>query len=443
MQPASSFFPAGTATTTVFFKGLFDKLDATPQFVQRDEYKSAADIYTQTDYTGPHREATTRVLQSWYDNAVRTIAGARKIAPAALTQFLEASPALVDEVKAAGLISAVGYDDDARLAARDKAGPDAKITQFEKYFAAVRRIDSQGSNAIAFVHAAGDIVEGDEDVAELSGDNVVAGDTFAHAIRSAIDDESVKAILVRIDSPGGSALASDQILDALRKARAAGKPVVVSMGSLAASGGYYIALAADRIVAEPGTLTGSIGVVFGKVAIGKSLQLAGLQGREIGIGKNALLLSGLEPWTDAQLAEINQQADMIYTDFTRKVAEGRHLPLARVQEIARGRVWTGADAKERGLVDRLGGFWTAVEEVKRLAGMDPKARVTFRTYPQNRGFFGSVERFFEASAATVKALQGFNALMRSTPVRAIMRASEAAPDGRAQLRAADLPAQSQ
>jgi protease-4 len=439
MQPASAFFPAGTAATTVFLKGLFDKLNATPQFVQRSEYKSAGDVYTQTDYTPAHREATTRVLQSWYDNAVRSIAASRKLTVAAFAKFLDESPATVDEVKSAGLITAIGYDDDARLAARDKAGPHAKITEFAEYFTAVRRSAGVGGNTIAFIHAAGEIVEGDDDVSEFGGDHVVAGDAFARAIRHAIDDDNIKAILVRIDSPGGSAIASDQILDALRKARAAGKPVVVSMGSLAASGGYYIALAADRIVAEPGTLTGSIGVVFGKVAVGRSLNLVGLQGRELGVGRNALLLSRLEPWSDAQLAEVNQQADMIYADFTRKVAHGRHLPLERVQEIARGRVWTGADAKERGLVDKLGGFWTAVQDVKQLAGIDPNARVTFRIYPESRGFFGNLEQFFQASAGTIRAMQGLEALMRTGPARALMRAADEAPDGRAEMRATGLP----
>src|SRR5262249_28034089 len=161
---------------------------------------------------------------------------------------------------------------------------------------------------------------------------------------------------------------SDQILDALKKARAAGKPVVVSMGSLAASGGYYVSLAADRVVAQPGTLTGSIGVLWGKVAVGKSLEMGGLEARGLGVGKNALFLSGITPWNNEQLGQVNRQADLVYADFTLKVSEGRKLPLSRVLEIARGRVWTGADAKERGLVDELGGFWTAVDDAKKLGG---------------------------------------------------------------------------
>src|SRR5262249_7243161 len=154
-----------------------------------------------------------------------------------------------------------------------------------------------------------DIVEGEDNETLSQSGTSVAGDTFAEAIRDAAANRDVKAILLRVDSPGGSAIASDQILHALMKAKAAGKPIVVSMGSVAASGGYYIAVAGDRIVAEPGTLTGSIGVLWGKVAVGKSLEMVGLESRELGVGKNALFLSGTEPWNQDQLAQVNAQAD--------------------------------------------------------------------------------------------------------------------------------------
>src|SRR6185503_13379843 len=159
----------------------------------------------------------------------------------------------------------------------------------------------------------------------------IASDDYAAAIRDAVRDTGVKAILLRVDSPGGSVSASDQILHALQKARRAGKPVVVSMGTLAASGGYYISCFADRIVAEPGTLTGSIGVLTGKVSFGKSIGLIGVGAEEFGVGKNALMNSALQPYTPDQWAALNRQADAIYADFTQKVAAGRRLPLATVQ----------------------------------------------------------------------------------------------------------------
>jgi protease-4 len=292
---------------------------------------------------------------------------------------------------------------------------------------------------VALVHAAGDIVEGKEDDSLTAAAQRITGDDFADAIREATKAKDVRAILLRIDSPGGSAIASDQILDALKKAHAAGKPIVVSMGSLAASGGYYIAMAADKIVAHPATLTGSIGVLWGKVAFGDSLQsLAGVNAAEIGIGQNALLLSGLHPWTAEQLTEVNEQADLVYNDFTRKVAEGRHLPLEKVLEVARGRVWTGADAKERGLVDELGGFWTAVDAVKELAKIPAETKVAFRDYPQQEGWAARVSDVFDSSAETFAAIRGLEAVLGSAPVRAMIEAVKA-PDGRAQLRAVDLP----
>jgi len=438
MQPASAFFASGTATTTLFFRGLFDNIDAEPQFVQRYEYKNAANIFMETGFTPEHLEATGRLLQSWYDTATTGIAADLGIETAALTGILDQSPLLVDEAIGFGLVNATGYDDDARNAALGRAGDGAEIAEFGDYVSESRNAMLADGPVIAFVHAAGEIVEGE--VSDPFGTSVViAGDDFAEAVRSASEDEDVQAILLRVDSPGGSAIASDQILDALKKAQALGKPVVVSMGSVAASGGYYISLAADRIVAHPGTITGSIGVLWGKVAAGGSLELIGVQNEELGVGANALFFSGLNPWTEEQLAKVEAQADAVYEDFTGKVAEGRNLPLEQVQEIARGRVWTGADAMERGLVDQLGGFWTAVGAVRELAGIEPDVPLQFREYPHRQGFFDRIGSFFRASSAGFSALRGLDVLMSSPPAQALLTAAREAPNGQAELRAVGLP----
>ena len=442
MQPVSSFFSAGSSTTALFLDGLFDKVEATPQFVQRYEYKNAANMFTQSDFTPAHREATLRLLQSWYDSTVDELATDRNLSRDALVSVLNASPVTVEEVREKGLITHIGYDDDARDAAEAKAGEDAEFTDFDRYAQAARGLGpGAAAPTVAFVHAAGEILEGDNDNPLSDSVDSIYGDVFAKAIREATDDNSVRAILLRVDSPGGSAIASDQILQAVKKARAAGKPVVVSMGSVAASGGYYIALGADRIVALPGTITGSIGVLWGKVAIGQTMGLAGVNARELGVGQNALFLSGITPWNEAQLVKVNEQADIVYADFTAKVAEGRNMPLARVQEVARGRVWTGADALERGLVDELGGFWAAVDDVKMLAGIDADQRVRFKTYPASEGFFGTVSRILETSSAALKAVRGLNVLMEAAPVRALMGALRSMPSGRIELTARGLPSQ--
>jgi protease-4 len=439
MQPASAFFASGAASSTLFFRGLFDKVHAVPQITQRREYKNAANVLTESDYTPAHREATTRVLQSLYDTATAEIAADRKLAKDDLTAILDASPSTVDEVKEKGLVTAIGYDDDASDAAKRRAGGGADLTPFSDYVHkhTIRR--RSGGPVVALVHATGEIVEGDEEPSLTSGTNNIAGDDFAQAVREAARNDAVRAIVLRVDSPGGSAIASDQILDALKKAKGAGKPIVVSMGSVAASGGYYIALAADRIVAQPGTLTGSIGVLWGKIAVGESLAMVGVNGRELAVGRNAGFISALEPWDDAQLAEVEVQADVVYDDFTRKVAQGRKLPLDRVLEVARGRVWTGADAKERGLVDELGGFWTAVAAAKRLAGIAPETQVAFRDYPHDGGFIQRVSDTFESSAASLSAMRGLNRIMATPLVRTLLSAAAEAPSGQAQLKAVGLP----
>jgi protease-4 len=442
MQPVSTFFSAGSSTTALFLEGLFDKVEATPQFVQRYEYKNAANMFTETDFTPAHREATLRILQSWYDSSVDEAATDRSLPRETMVSVLDASPVTVEEVKEKGLITHIGYDDEARDSAENKAGNDAEVTEFRRYAQAARgRSTGPGAPTIAFVHAAGEILEGNDDNPLSDSIDSIYGDVFAKAIREAANDNTVRAILLRVDSPGGSAIASDQILQAVKKAKAAGKPVVVSMGSVAASGGYYISLAADRIVALPGTLTGSIGVLWGKVAVGRTVGLAGIAARELGVGRNALFLSGITPWNEEQMVKVNDQADIVYADFTSKVAEGRKMPLERVQEVARGRVWTGADALERGLVDELGGFWAAVDDAKMLAGIDADTRVRFKSYPESEGLFGTVARVFETSSAALNALQGLQALMEAEPVRALMGTLHAMPSGRIEFSAGGLPAQ--
>lgn len=440
MQPVSTFFGGGESAMTPFLKGLFDKIQAEPQFVQRYEYKNAVNMFTESDYTPAHREATMRLLQSWYDSAVSEAAADRHLDRGALTTVLDQSPSLAEFAKQKGLITNIGYEDDARDTARRRAGSGARIVDFARYRQATRdRGAGFGAPQVAFIHAAGDIVEGKQNSPLSAAGAGIAGDTYSDAIRAAAADRSVKAILLRIDSPGGSAIASDQILHALKRAHAAGKPIVVSMGSVAASGGYYIAMAADRIVAEPGTLTGSIGVFLGKFVVAKTGQLIGVDALELGVGKNANFNSPVTPWDSAQLENVNAQADAVYNDFVANVAGGRKMPVSQVQEVARGRVWTGADAKIRGLVDELGGFWLAVDDVKRLIGIAPQTQVAFKIYPRPRGFFGTVSRLADDSPETLQTLDRLAALLDSAPMRLFMEVLGAVPNGTAEFKAAGLP----
>lgn len=440
MQPQGMFGAAGTGAGAFFLKGFFDKINAVPQIAKRAEYKSAADMFMQKDYTDYDREQTTAFLQSWYNLASAEIAADRKLSPSAVQEALQASPQFASDVRSKGLVDKIGYDDEAANEAIARAGNGAKFAQLADYARATAQGSEFGSGTqIALVEGAGEIVDGSADGGGVfGGSTVIAGDDYARAIREATRDKSIKAILLRVDSPGGSVSASAQILDAIQKAQAAGKPVVVSMGTLAASGGYYISCSADKIVAEPATLTGSIGVLTGKVSVGKSLQLAGVTADEIGIGKNALMDSALQPYTDQQWQQLNAQADVIYADFMGKVAKGRKLPLTQVQDIAKGRVWTGADAATKGLVDKLGGFWTAVDTLKSLAKIPANERVIFRQYPREKSFFDMLNSAFDSTAASMRMMQGLSAIANTPTVRGMLGVVSAAPEG-VSLQATGLP----
>jgi len=441
MQPHSTFSPAGAGAGEVFLRGLLDKVQAEPQIVKRADYKSAADTFMEKSMTDADREQLTALLQSVYNSATSGVAAARKLPTQLIVSSLDKSPQFAEAAQKEGLIDKLAYDDDAEYAALKKAGQGAKKVSLGKFLEA-REGSSVYSNApkVALIQASGEIVDGTVGGGSLFGGNdVIASDDMAKTIREAAYDKDVKAIVLRVDSPGGSVSASDQILDALKKAQKKGKPVVVSMGGVAASGGYFISAYANKIVAQPGTITGSIGVLTGKVAFGKSLGLIGVTGEQIGVGKNALFDSPLEPFTPDQLANLNAQADAIYADFKEKVATGRNLPIATVDEIAKGRVWSGADAKEKGLVDQLGGVWDAGDTARKLAKMDMKQPLVFKRYPREKGFFDAMNELFGSTEAGAQAMEGLVRIVNLPPIRATLEAMQSLPKGGVELRAPNLP----
>ena len=386
VQPKSDFAVSGVGGGEFFLRGLIDKVHATPQMVKRAEYKSAADTFMEKTMTSYDREQLTQVMQSWYDAALTEMGRARHISKDQLHDAFEASPQFAEDAKAKGLVDRIGYDDDALSAALSRAGSGAKPLKMSDYIKSRDGVPVLNAN-VAVIEAAGEIADGTAGNSPFATSSGIASDDLSDAIRQATRDSDIKVILLRVDSPGGSVTASDQILDAVKKAQAKGKPVVVSMGSLAASGGYYVSTSADSIVAEPGTLTGSIGVLTGKVTFAGTADMVGARMDEVAIGKNTLMDSPVTPFTPDQLVAVNHEADVIYGDFLQKVANGRHLPLTQVQDIAKGRVWTGADAANHGLVNRLGGFWTATAEAASLAKLGPD-QVNFRVYPKPKGDSG-------------------------------------------------------
>lgn len=403
MQPGAPFQAVGLASDDIFFKRFFDKYGVKAQYEQRYEYKNAVNSYLYDDYTPAHRQSELSWMGSVYETALNQAAADRKEKPAALRAALEAGPYDAGDALAKGLVDRIGQVKEAQTAILGQAGDGAKLVEMDDYVAAAKAADGGiGRPTVAVVNAEGVIMTGPSN-SGFGGSQNVNSDDVSNALYQAAEDKSVKAIVFRVSSPGGSDTASEQILAAVRAAKAQ-KPVVVSMGTYGASGGYWISSAASAIVAEPSTLTGSIGVYGGKFALGEALSRFGVDMRQLSVGGGYAGAEGpAQPFTPPQRAAFSAAIDRVYEGFITRVASGRHLPPARVREIARGRVWTGAQAKQLGLVDQLGGFYQAVERAKGLAGLAGQ-EVRLKVVAVHKSPFEALQRALGLDAASLRAL---------------------------------------
>jgi protease-4 len=422
MQPNASLQSVGFATEETFFKRAFDKYGVQADYQQRYQYKNAVNPFLYDDFTPAHREAELGWMTSIYETELAEAAADRGLDAARLKATLEAGPYSAEDAVARRLIDRVGQAHDAEAALKAAAGaPDAKLIDLSAYRNAVApRSTTAGGATIALIGAEGDIVTG-AGRASFGGGSNIYSDDVSKAFYEAIDDKAVKAIVFRVSSPGGSDTASEQILAAVAAAKAAGKPVVVSMGTYAASGGYWISSQASEIVADPTTLTGSIGVFGGKFVIGPALARFGVDTRGLNVGGDyAAAFGSAEPFTQGQRAAFAAWMDHIYAGFVNRVAVGRRLSPERVQEIAKGRVWTGAQAKALGLVDKLGGFYDAVAEAKRLAGLPSGAGVTLRPYPAKKSPFLAFQQAMGVSAVSLRTLAAAAWILGDPRAQAVM-----------------------
>ncbi|AFJ37282.1 MULTISPECIES: signal peptide peptidase SppA [Mycobacterium] len=398
MQPAGSVGLIGFASNATFLRDAFDKAGIEAEVVARGEYKSAANRFTEHGFTEAHREAVTRMLESIREQVWEAVGASRKLDAAALDALADRAPLLREEAVSSGLVDRIGFRDEAydRIAelvgVKDVSEENAPPRLYLSRYAGAARSrlvppapsvpGRRPKPTVAVINVDGTIVDGRGGPQFLPfGTSTVGSDTIAPALREAAADDSVSAIVVRVNSPGGSVTASETLWREVKKARKRGKPVVASMGSVAASGGYYIAVAADAVVASPATITGSIGVLTGKLVIRDLLGRLGVGSDTVRTNANADAWAIDAPFTPEQRAHREAEADLLYADFVARVAEGRNLTKDAVDRVARGRVWTGADALERGLVDELGGFRTALRRAKILAGLDEDADVRIVTYP--------------------------------------------------------------
>ncbi|MBV8682930.1 MAG: signal peptide peptidase SppA [Caulobacteraceae bacterium] len=437
MQPGSSFQVTGLARDDIFLRNFFDKHGVKPDYQQRYQYKTAVNTYLYSDYTPAHRESELSWMNSVFATAIGNAAADRGRPPAALEKLIVAGPYLADDARANGLIDKVGEVHDAEASMLARAGAGSKLEKFADYAAQTPTLGQASPNGlgdtptIAVIGAEGDIMTGTGPSTPnpLSGDQTIRSDDVAKAFYDAIDNRAVRAIVFRVSSPGGSDTASEQILAAVKAAKAAGKPVVVSMGTYGASGGYWISSQASSIVAEPSTLTGSIGVFGGKIAIGDALSRFGVDMRHLTVGGDfADSGSPEQPMTAAQTAAFSSWMNRIYDGFVSRVAEGRRMPAQQVQAIARGRVWTGAQAKALGLVDQLGGFYDAIERAKTLAGLTGSVRLALFNPPTSP--LEALRRLFGGSTQGARMLGMAQAALDEPAARAL-----AADVGDARLRA--------
>ena len=436
MQDTTGFAVSGMRSESEFFGGVMEKFDADPEFFQFHEYKNAVNSYTRKDFTEAHREATTSYLTSIYDNAVAQIAEDRSMTVPGLSQVLSAAPHSAETALEAGMVDKLGQLEEAKDYIRKKVGDDKiAFTKISSYGPGT----TTGKNTIAFIGGQGAVLPGKSSGGSLFSQGItMGGDTVSDGFDAAIKDKKVKAIVFRVSSPGGSPAASDQILAAADRARDAGKPVIISMGQYAASGGYYVAAHADHIVALPQTITGSIGVYGGKIALEGTFDKVGynIEGITVG-GEYAGVYSVDTPFSPSQAEAYRGQLQDIYDDFTTRVANGRDLPLERVKEIAKGRVWTGAQAKDIGLVDELGGIMTAINAAKKLAEIDADEDVRIKVFPRQKSIEDQINDLFTGSAQLAQDVQTLQEIAALPEVQAALRARQSAKFG--QELKADIP----
>jgi protease-4 len=420
MQPGAPFQATGFANESLFFKRLFDKYGVKAAFEQRYEYKTAVNSYLYDDFTPAQKEADLSWMGSVYDTALHAAAADRKLDPVKLKDLIEGGPYDAADAQAKGLIDKLGDLKAAENEAASRGGAGSQLIDFGDYAQAARHgVGGFGRPQIAVISAEGDITTG-PDGASLTGQDINA-DEVAGALYAAAQDSAVKAIVFRLNSPGGADTASEEILAAVRAARAA-KPIVVSMGTYGASGGYWVSSGASAIVAEPSTLTGSIGVFGGKFAIGPALARLGVDVRDLSVGgQYADADSPVGDFTPAQRAAFAASVDRVYAGFIQRVATGRRMTPAQVQAIARGRVWTGVQAKQLGLIDQLGGFYAAVDKAKDLAGLSGQD-VDLKAVTAQRTIWQALQHSFGVADSELRTLEAASAVLNEPRARGLVAA---------------------
>lgn len=398
-QPGTDLMVSGVSFETLFMKDLLDRLSIVSEVIALYEYKNAPNDLKENDYTAPHREAMTRLAESLWSASLEDISADRDLETDALRALLEAGPMSSEQAVEAKIMDKLGWPEDAMEAARDKDGK-GNLLSINAYEPAFAGLDAA---QIAIIGGDGGIVTGASAGGAFSTTSGFASDPIAKSLLAAGRNDKIKAIVFRVNSPGGSPTASDQIWRAIERVQEDGKPVVVSMAAVAASGGYYVSTGADYIMTNRSTITGSIGIYGGKPTFSEGFERLGIHPRAITVGGEFTDAYDSDLFTDAQREMLRASLTRGYERFTSLVAEGRNMSQEDVHEIAKGRVWSGEDALAQGLVDEIGGFTDAINKAKELAEVDAETNVRLIYYPKRQTNLEALESLFGVSADAARA----------------------------------------
>ena len=430
LQPIGNVGLTGLDMETPFLKGVLDKLGIEADFSRRGEFKSAMTQLTETKLLPSDRAALDSLVGSLYRQLVAGIAKDRGLGEDKVRALIDSGPFLTDEALNAHLIDRIGYHDEFEGEALSRAGGGASFVDFKDYAKVAAAAAAKPTVRIALIRAVGMISSGSDDDRPFSRSDGVKSGSLVTALNAAAEDDRIRAIILRIDSPGGSDVASETIWRATQRARAKGKPVIVSMGDTAASGGYYIAAGADKIIAEPGTITGSIGVFGGKIVFDGLWQKIGLTWDHIAYGRNADIATSTSRFTPDQRRHTEAMLDQSYHTFLSRVAAGRHMTVEQVDAIGRGHVWTGLQASQNGLVDALGGLDTAVSAARKAINANDSDTVALISFPPPQSLSRIVQEVLSDDGGN--PLQDRHAAI-GLDTLAIMARMALSPDARAMM----------
>jgi protease IV len=410
LLPSASLDLTGVASYEVFLRGTFDWIGTYPDFLHVGDYKTAVNTYLEKSFTPAHKEMSESLNRSQYEQLVRGIANSRQKKEDEVRALIDEGPYQPVDALRVGLIDEIAYEDEL-----DDLVPELRNADYidADDYAAVswEKTGVRRQSKIAVINASGVINSGGSGFDPVNG-AVIGSDSLVEYIRDARADRSIKAIVLRVDSPGGSSTASDVIWRELSISRENNRPVIVSMSDLAASGGYYIALGGDAIVAQPGTLTGSIGVYTGKFVTTGTLEKVGANIEATSSGKHAEIYSPDRRFTPEERKKIEESMQNVYDQFIERTAAARHMAPEKVDEVAQGRVWTGEQAKQLGLVDELGGLYKAIDMAKQRARIPADEEVDLVVYPPHRSFYEVVADQLASPVGRMKSAYTADALMQ-------------------------------